>query len=458
MASFIRRFKKKTKPKATATAHDNKPQLDQPEPGTEPEANNSDSTISASAAQDAKPALSQTKVNSPNADYTNTSTDTPQHATSRTPGTQEQHTKTTADHSTVANTTQSTKPAYTDTSTSIHTESSHTPHTHTASKPTTETSTGHQPQAKRGWFSRLRQGLKKTRQQLGSNIANALLGKPTVDAALLESISDILLQADLGMDTSERIIAQAKAQLSRQEIQNGTALFDAIKCVMLDILKPCQQTLSLGQAKANCILMIGVNGAGKTTSIAKLAHYFQQQKQQVILAAGDTFRAAAVEQLQSWGKRQDIPVIAQHAGADSAAVIYDAMQACQARNYDVLLADTAGRLHTQSHLLSELEKVKRVMAKLDPQAPHHTLLVVDATAGQNALVQAKEFNQHIGVDGIILSKLDSSAKGGMIFAIAHELQLPIYFIGVGEAIEDLQAFEPQSFIDSLFSNENTASE
>ncbi len=321
--------------------------------------------------------------------------------------------------------------------------------------PDASTDTNAEPKAKRGsWLQRLSGSLKKTRLRLSDGLSNLLLGKREIDTEVLTDLSDILIQADIGIQTSQYIIDTASAQLSRQQRQDGDALLQAIQQVLLDILTPCNLPLNLQPNTQNALLMIGVNGAGKTTSIAKLAYYFKNQQQRVMLAAGDTFRAAAVEQLQTWGQRHDIPVIAQVSGADSAAVIYDAMSACQARNYDLLLADTAGRLHTQDHLIQELSKVKRVMSKVNPDAPHATILVLDATAGQNGLIQAKQFNQEIGIDGIILTKLDSSAKGGIIFAIANELKLPIYFIGVGESIDDLQLFNPKEFVDALFVTSN----
>ena len=308
------------------------------------------------------------------------------------------------------------------------------------------------------WLQRLSGGLKKTRLRLTDGLSNLLLGKREINAEVLTDISDILLQADIGIQTTQYIIETASEQLSRQQSKDGAALLQAIQQVLLDILTPCNQPLMLNADTNNALLMIGVNGAGKTTSIAKLAYYYQNQQQRVMLAAGDTFRAAAVEQLQTWGQRHDIPVIAQGSGADSAAVIYDAMTACKARNYNLLLADTAGRLHTQNHLIQELSKVKRVMAKVDSTAPHATILVLDATSGQNGLIQAKQFHQDIGIDGIILTKLDSSAKGGIIFAIANELKLPIYFIGVGENIDDLQLFNPKQFVEALFDTPQNAPE
>lgn len=333
---------------------------------------------------------------------------------------------------------------------------SHTPSEDT--DPTAPTQTTEDPQhaspsnkKPSRWFRRLGSSLKKTRLKLGNGLSKLLGGKAKVDSQLLQDLEDILLQADMGVATTQHLLQHAQQRLNKNDQDNSQALLDALKQVMLETLQSCHKPLTFSNPTANSMLMIGVNGAGKTTSIAKLAYYFQQKNNKVMLAAGDTFRAAAVEQLQTWGERQNIPVIAQKTGADSAAVVYDAMQACHARHYDILLADTAGRLHTQQNLLQELAKVKRVMTKVDADAPQATVLVIDATAGQNALVQAEQFHQEIGVDGIILSKLDSSAKGGMVFAIANQLKLPIYFIGVGEAVEDLQEFSPEAFIEALFS-------
>lgn len=311
-------------------------------------------------------------------------------------------------------------------------------------------------QSRRSWIQKLSGRLSKTRSRLSDGLANLLLGAKEIDESLLESLTDMLIGSDIGVSTSQYIIEQAKSSLRRNEVQNSDMLLAAIKEVMLQMLLPCQKEFILPKEKANSVLFIGVNGAGKTTTIAKMANFLQKQNKQVLLAAGDTFRAAAVEQLQAWGDRHQVTVIAQGAGAtgaDSAAVIFDAMQACAARKKDVLLADTAGRLHTQNNLLEELAKVKRVMSKVDVSAPQHTLLVLDATSGQNSLVQAKQFHESIGVDGIVLTKLDSSAKGGIIFSICHQLQLPIYFIGVGESPEDLQPFVADTFVAALFATD-----
>ncbi|MDH5485859.1 MAG: signal recognition particle-docking protein FtsY [Gammaproteobacteria bacterium] len=306
---------------------------------------------------------------------------------------------------------------------------------------------------KPGLFARLRQGLTRTRSSLTDGIANLTLGKKTIDDELLEDIETQLLTADMGVEATQRIIADLTRRVSRKELNDPAALMEAMKQDMYAILAPCSRPLTTDTAnKPFVILMIGINGAGKTTTIGKLAKRLQNEGRSVMLAAGDTFRAAAVEQLQAWGERNNIPVIAQHSGADSASVIYDAMESARARGIDVLIADTAGRLHTQSNLMDELKKIKRVMAKLDADAPHEVMLVVDAGTGQNALNQAQQFNEAMGLTGISLTKLDGTAKGGIIFAIAQKLQIPIRFIGVGETIDDLRPFDATDFVDALFTS------
>ncbi len=300
-------------------------------------------------------------------------------------------------------------------------------------------------------LSRLRNGLGRTRDSLTGGLANLVLGKKTIDADLLEELETLLLVADVGVDATSRIIDEITEQVRRSELSDPEALTQVLKGKLLQILEPCERPLKQPQpGRPQVIMMVGINGAGKTTTIGKLAKRLQQEGQSVMLAAGDTFRAAAVEQLQSWGEQNQVPVIAQHSGADSAAVIYDALQAATARNIDVLIADTAGRLHTKSNLMEELSKVERVMQRLDPDAPHEVMLVVDATSGQNALNQAQQFSQRVGVSGITLTKMDGTAKGGILFAIAERLQLPIRFIGVGEAIDDLRPFNAQDFVDAIF--------
>jgi len=301
-------------------------------------------------------------------------------------------------------------------------------------------------------LSTLRQKLSKTRANLASGLADILLGEKQIDGKLREQLEDQLLQADVGIQTTEKIVSGLAESLERRQLSDGETLLDALKQVMIDILWPSMAPLVIDKAhKPFVILMVGVNGAGKTTTAAKLAQQLKKQGHRVMLAAGDTFRAAAVEQLTVWGDRLDIPVIQQGQGADSASVIFDAFQSAQARNIDVLIADTAGRLHTQNNLMQELEKIKRVMSKLDPSAPHETMLVLDAGTGQNALSQSTHFKQSIGVSGIILTKLDGTAKGGMIFSVAEELQLPIRYIGVGETADDLQPFDSTEFVDALLS-------
>ncbi len=302
---------------------------------------------------------------------------------------------------------------------------------------------------KKKWFGRLREGLSKTRNQFSDKLGALVLGKKTIDDELLEELEMVLITADVGVDTSEQILQNLAKQVKRKELSNPEMLIKALKQQLYDLLAPLSQPLEVTH-KPFVILMVGVNGAGKTTSIAKLAHYYQQQGKTLLLAAGDTFRAAAIEQLQTWGERNNVPVIAQQPGADSASVIYDAVQSTQAKQQDLLIADTAGRLHTQHNLMEELKKIKRVMSKLDENAPHETLLVIDASLGQNSLNQAKAFHEAIGVTGLCITKLDGSAKGGIIFAIARELALPIRFIGVGEGMDDLQPFDAQTFVDALW--------
>lgn len=302
-----------------------------------------------------------------------------------------------------------------------------------------------------GFFARLKQGLTRTRKQLGEGLARLILGKKTIDQALLTAIEAELIGADLGVSVVAQLIEELTSRIDRKQLTDPQALIVTLRSLLLDLLQPYQKPLPIMPKAKNTqvILMVGVNGSGKTTTMGKLAHYLKAQGASLLLAAGDTFRAAAIEQLQVWGQRAGVSVIAQQAGADSAAVIYDALQAAKAREIDILLADTAGRLHTHSNLMEELKKIKRVLAKLDVTAPHETLLVLDATNGQNALHQAKQFHEAIGVTGIVLTKLDGTAKGGILFAISQQIKLPIYFIGVGEKIEDLQPFEASAFVDAL---------
>ncbi|MEW6648234.1 MAG: signal recognition particle-docking protein FtsY [Pseudomonadota bacterium] len=305
-------------------------------------------------------------------------------------------------------------------------------------------------QDKPGLLARLRQGLAKTGQLLNTDIRDLVPVGRKIDDELLEELETRLLMADVGVEATTAIIQDLTKRISRKQLNDSTALFAALREDMAAILAPSSQPLIIdGTQQPFVILMAGINGAGKTTTIGKLAKRLQAEGKSVMLAAGDTFRAAAVEQLQVWGERNDIPVIAQGSGADTASVIFDALQAAKSRGIDVLIADTAGRLHTQSNLMEELKKVKRVLGKLDASAPHEVLLVLDAGTGQNALQQAQQFHQAIGVTGIALTKLDGTAKGGIIFAIAKRLGLPIRFIGVGEGIDDLRVFEAGEFVEAL---------
>lgn len=308
-----------------------------------------------------------------------------------------------------------------------------------------------------GLFQRVKQGLSKTRHHLGDGLGRLLLGKKEVDAELLDELETLLLTSDMGIKTTQMLVQNVVAGLARKELSDGDAVLGALKSHMQDLLVIEQPLLDdlLPQHHPLVILMVGVNGAGKTTTIGKLARHYQDQGLRVMLAAGDTFRAAAVEQLQVWGERNDIPVVAQHTGADSASVIFDALQAAKARGFDVLIADTAGRLHTQHHLMDELKKIKRVLHKLDPTAPHETMLVLDASLGQNALNQAKSFHEAIGLTGITMTKLDGTAKGGILFALAHELGIPFRYVGVGEGIEDLRPFDASQFVRAIFEDDRT---
>ena len=308
---------------------------------------------------------------------------------------------------------------------------------------------------KQGFLARFKRGLSKTRHQLGDGIGRLLLGKKEIDAELFEELETLLLTADLGIDTTKAILQQLSDGLARKQLVDGDAMFVALKARLQAILTMSAAPLTLTTTDKSpfVILMVGVNGAGKTTTIGKLAKQYQQQGKKVMLAAGDTFRAAAVEQLQVWGERNQITVIAQHTGADSASVIFDAIQAGKARGVDVLIADTAGRLHTQSNLMEELKKVKRVIQKIDPLAPHETMLILDASIGQNALNQARQFHQAIGLTGITMTKLDGTAKGGILFAIAHELGLPFRYLGMGEGIDDLRPFDAAQFVSAIFNDD-----
>ena len=306
-------------------------------------------------------------------------------------------------------------------------------------------------EGRRRLFSRLKAGLASTRAVLNTDVSDLIRGRKRIDDDLLEELEAQLVIADVGVDATTRIIDDISGQVKRRELADPQALLTALKLELGAILHHCDAPVrSPAPGRPQVILMVGVNGAGKTTTIGKLTKRLQQEGNSVVLAAGDTFRAAAVEQLQAWGERNKVPVIAQHTGADSASVIFDALQAATSRGADVLIADTAGRLHTKTNLMDELSKIARVIKKIDPDAPHEVMLVVDANTGQNALNQAVQFNQAVGLTGITLTKLDGTAKGGILFAIANCLKVPIRFIGVGEAIDDLRAVDADEFLDALF--------
>ncbi len=305
---------------------------------------------------------------------------------------------------------------------------------------------------KEGFFSRLKKGLLKTRQNLGSGFMGLFRGKK-IDDELFEELEEQLLIADVGMDTTSKIINSLTQHASRKDLKDAESLYGKLREEMGDILNKVDKPLNIEGKKPFVILMVGVNGVGKTTTIGKLARQYQAEGKSVMLAAGDTFRAAAVEQLQVWGERNHIPVIAQHTGADPASVLFDAIQSAQAKGVDVLIADTAGRLQNKSHLMEELKKIVRVMKKLDEEAPHEVMLTLDASTGQNAVSQAKLFNETVGLTGLTLTKLDGTAKGGVIFSIADQFGIPIRYIGVGEGIEDLRPFKADDFIEALFARE-----
>lgn len=317
-----------------------------------------------------------------------------------------------------------------------------------------ESNTVEETKEKPGVFSRLKAGLSKTGSSLTEGLGNLFLGNKKIDEDVLDDLETRLLMADVGIESTTKIIDDITEKVNRNELDDSEALMQNLYASMNAILAPVAVPLTLDpEKKPTVILMVGINGAGKTTTIGKLAKKFQNDGKKVMLAAGDTFRAAAVEQLQTWGERNDVSVIAQKQGSDSASVIYDAMEAAKARGVDVLLADTAGRLHTQTNLMEELKKVKRVMQKIDVDAPHEIMLVVDASIGQNALAQAKEFNEALGLTGITVTKLDGTAKGGILFAIAEQTGIPVRFIGVGETIDDLQVFDAEQFTGALLGGE-----
>ena len=306
-----------------------------------------------------------------------------------------------------------------------------------------------------GILLRLRQGLTKTRVNFGARLTKIFSGKKSIDAVLFEELESVLIESDVGHIFTQQLLLELQNSLSKKELMDGPSVLEAIKqrleaCL---VAKGAQNNTNTDMPTTRVILIVGVNGVGKTTSVGKLAKHFHDQGKKVMLAAGDTFRAAAVEQLQTWGLRNQVQVIAQKTGADSASVIFDAYQAAKARGIDILIADTAGRLHTQNHLMEELKKIKRVLQKIDPAAPHEVWLVLDAGTGQNARNQAREFHHALGVTGIIMTKLDGTAKGGILFAIAHELKIPFNYIGIGEGIEDLRVFDAAEFVHALFHEE-----
>jgi fused signal recognition particle receptor len=305
----------------------------------------------------------------------------------------------------------------------------------------------------RGFFKRLRAKLNQGPAWLTTDIAELLPGRK-IDAEILDELETRLITADVGVEASSRILEELRRRVARKELNDVDALLSALQESMSQILKPVEQALVIDpHARPFVILVVGINGAGKTTTIGKLAHRLLAEGKSVMLAAGDTFRAAAREQLEVWAERNHVPIVAQQSGAEPAAVIFDALQAARARNIDVLIADTAGRLHTQTHLMDELKKVKRVLARLDPLAPHEVLLVLDGTIGQNAVAQAQEFNKGLGVTGLVITKLDGTAKGGVVLAIAQRLKIPIRFIGVGEQSEDFGVFNASEFVSALLKSE-----
>jgi len=305
----------------------------------------------------------------------------------------------------------------------------------------------------RGFFKRLRAKLNVGPAWLTTDIVELLPGRK-IDAEILDELETRLITADVGVEASARILDELRRRVARKELNDVDALLNALQESMSQILKPVEQALAIDpKSKPFVILVVGINGAGKTTTIGKLAHRLLAEGRSVMLAAGDTFRAAAREQLEVWAERNNVPIVAQQSGAEPAAVIFDALQAARARNIDVLIADTAGRLHTQTHLMDELKKIKRVLARLDPTAPHEVLLVLDGTIGQNAVAQAEEFNKGLGVTGLVITKLDGTAKGGVVLAIAQRLKIPIRFIGVGEQSEDFGVFNASEFVSALLKSE-----
>jgi len=306
------------------------------------------------------------------------------------------------------------------------------------------------PQGKPGWFSRLRQGLTKTREGLSSRLGQVFSVGKALDQSLIDEIETLLITSDFGMTVTQEVIHSLTRSMSRKTLKDAEAVREALKTSLVDMIAPSALPLTSPEQGLMVVLMVGVNGAGKTTTAGKLAHFYKAQGRQVMLAAGDTYRAAAVEQLKTWGARNNVDVVAQQTGADSASVIFDAVTSAKAKGADVLIADTAGRLQNKTNLMQELEKIVRVVNRIDDSAPHAVLLVIDGGTGQNALAQAREFKRSVPVSGLIVTKLDGTAKGGVMFALARELALPIHFIGVGETLDDLRPFDAASFVDAIF--------
>ena len=325
------------------------------------------------------------------------------------------------------------------------------PQTEAADDAVDEQAEGKKP----GFFGRLARGLSKTRESLATGVGNLILGEREIDETVLEDLETALILTDVGIDTTQAIMDDLAPRVARRELNNTRALHQSLAKLLTEKLEPLEHPLKINDKKPHVIFFVGVNGVGKTTTIGKLAKQLQQQKKSVMLAAGDTFRAAAVEQLQEWGARNDVPVIAQQQGSDSASVAFDAVQAAQARGADVLLVDTAGRLQDKAQLMDELKKVHRVVQRLDESAPHDVILVLDGGVGQNALSQVSLFNEAVGLTGLAITKLDGSAKAGVIFAVAAlpDIEIPIYFVGIGEAIDDLRPFEAKPFVDALLDTE-----
>ena len=307
-----------------------------------------------------------------------------------------------------------------------------------------------QVEGKPGWFARLRQGLAKTRDGLSSRLDQMFAVGKAIDQTLLDEIETLLITSDFGMPVTEEVIQTLTKAMSRKSLKDAEAVREALKSTLVQMIEPSALPLPHSDAEPLVVLMVGVNGAGKTTTAGKLAHRFKSEGRQVMLAAGDTYRAAAVEQLKTWGERNGVDVVAQQTGADSASVIFDALSSAKAKGADVLIADTAGRLQNKANLMQELEKIVRVMNRIDESAPHSVLLVIDGGTGQNALMQAREFKNSVPVSGLVVTKLDGTAKGGVMFALARELGLPIHYIGVGEQLDDLRPFDAKAYVEAIF--------